>query len=258
VVDIALEKGYRKKTPQPKKKPLEKLIEKQPKFTKKGSPLLSIKKISSLNYDHPVKKYIQKRLIPTSQHYKLYYAPKFETWTNSLVPGKLPEKIVKPRLVLPFIDKNGNVFGYQGRAFDKESIRYITIMLEEDMPKIFGLNTVDFSRKYYVVEGPIDSLFLSNAVAMAGADNNASGLEQTENAIFVYDNEPRNVEIVRRMEKAIDQGYKVCIWPSNLREKDINDIVLAGMKPEDLQVLIDVNSYSGLEGKLKLSEWRKC
>ena len=256
VVDIALEKGYKTKE-QPVVKPLDKLTQRRPKFTKKGSPLLKIKKVSSLDFSHPVKKYVEKRRIPASRQYKLYYAPKFEVWTNSLLPGKLPEKHVKPRLVLPFIDKRGTVFGYQGRAFDKESIRYITIMLDEDMPKIFGLDTVDFSKKYYVVEGPIDSLFLDNAVAMAGADGNASGLENVDNAVFVFDNEPRNKEIVARMEKALDKGYKVCIWPSNLLDKDVNDMILSDIKPVDVQMIIDMNTYSGLEGKLKLSEWRR-
>lgn len=257
VVDIALEKGYKTKEDR-QLKPLEKLTTSRPKFTKKGSPLLKIKKVSSLNFSHPVKKYVQKRAIPADQQYKLYYAPRFEEWTNSLIPGKLPEKQVKPRLVLPFIDKKGNVFGYQGRAFDKESIRYITIMLDDSMPKVFGLDTVDFSKKYYVVEGPIDSLFLKNAVAMAGADGNASGLENVENAIFVFDNEPRNAEIVRRMERVLDKGYKVCIWPTNLVDKDINDMILSGSKAVDVQMIIDMNSYSGLEGKLQLSYWRKC
>ena len=257
IVDIALEKGYKTRE-QHVVKPLETLTRSRPKFTKRGSPLLKIKKVSSLNFSHPVKKYVEKRRIPASRQYKLYYAPKFEEWTNSLIPGKLPEKQVKPRLVLPFIDKKGNVFGYQGRAFDKDSIRYITIMLDETMPKIFGLDTVDFSKKYYVVEGPIDSLFLDNAVAMAGADGNASGLQNVENAVFVFDNEPRNAEIVRRMEKALEQGYKVCIWPKNVVDKDINDMILSDLSAVDTQMIIDMNTYSGLEGKLQLSYWRKC
>jgi len=257
IVDSALEKGYKVKT-QDVVKPLDTLTKSRPKFTKKGSPLLKIKKVSSLDFSHPVKKYVQKRAIPASKQYKLYYAPKFEEWTNSLIPGKLPEKQVKPRLVLPFIDKKGTVFGYQGRAFDKESIRYITIMLDESMPKVFGLDTVNFNRKYYVVEGPIDSLFLDNAVAMAGADGNASGLDYIKNAVFVFDNEPRNKEIVSRMERCIERDYKVCIWPENILDKDINDMVLSGISPIDLQLIVDQNTYSGLEAKLKLSYWRKC
>ena len=257
VVDIALEKGYKTKIQEPIK-PLDTLTKSRPKFTKMGSPLLKIKKVSSLDFSHPAKKYVQKRRIPANKQYKLYYAPKFENWTNSLVPNKLPTKQVKPRLVLPFIDKKGNVFGYQGRAFDADSIRYITIMLDDDMPKVFGLDSVDFDRKYYVLEGPLDSLFLDNAVAMAGADGNASGLDNVNNAIFVFDNEPRNAEIVRRMEKCLDKGYKVCIWPNNVVDKDVNDMILSDMRAVDVQMTIDMNTYSGLEGKLQLSYWRKC
>ena len=256
IVDTALEKGLKVKK-KAEVKPLDTLVTKRPKFTKKGSPLLKIKKLGSLAADHPVRSYVNKRKIPTNKHYKLYYAPKFNAWVNSLVPDKLSEKYDEPRLVLPFIDKKNNVFGFQGRAFKKESIRYITIMLDEDMPKIFGLQDVNFDRTYYVVEGPIDSLFLNNCVAMAGADGNASGLESVENAIFVFDNEPRNKEIVARMEKALDKGYKVCIWPSNILDKDINDMILSGIKGVDIQMIIDQNSYSGLRGKLQLSEWRK-
>ncbi len=259
VVDMALEKGYRTKPPkQDIVSPLDTLTTSRPKFTKKGSPLLQIKKVSSLNFSHPVKKYVEKRRIPASQQYKLYYAPKFETWTNSLMPDKLSEKQVKPRLVLPFIDQNGTVFGYQGRAFDSESIRYITIMLEDSMPKIFGLNTVNFTKRYYVVEGPIDSLFLDNAVAMAGADGNGAGLESIDNATFVFDNEPRNLEIVRRMEKCIERGEKVCIWPTNILDKDINDMILSGISSADLHLIIDQNTHDGLQAKLQLSYWRKC
>jgi len=256
VVDIALEKGLKKKE-EPKLKPLDTLVTKQPSFKKKGSPLKSIKKISALQFDHPVRKYIAKRAIPTKTHYKLYYAPKFNAWTNSLIADKMPTNRDEPRLVLPFIDKKGEVFGYQGRAFSKDSIRYITIMLDENKPKIFGLDTVDFNKTYYVVEGPIDSLFVDNCVAMAGADGNGSGLENTENAVFVFDNEPRNRDIVRRMEKCLDAGYKVCIWPEHIEQKDINDMVLAGVDSAKLKMIIDVNTYSGLEGKLRMSFWKK-
>ena len=156
---------------------------------------MKIKKVSSLNYDHKAKLYVQKRQIPASEQYKLYYAPKFNEWVNSIIPGKLPKlENDSPRLVMPFIDKKGNLFGFNARAFRDNELRYITIMIDEDMPKIFGLDTVNFSKKYYVIEGPIDSLFIDNSVAMAGADGNAKGLENTENAVFVFDNEPRNKE----------------------------------------------------------------
>jgi hypothetical protein len=150
------------------------------------------------------------------------------------------------------------VFGFQGRAFDKTSLRYITIMLDEDKPKIFGLDQVDFTKRYYVVEGPIDSLFLSNAVAMAGADGNATGMENLSNAVFVFDNESRNKEIVNRRERIVERGYKVCVWPSKLVEKDINDMIMSGMTAASIELIINNNTVEGLQGKLAISMWRRC
>ena len=220
-----------------------------------ADPLKKIKKISQLQPDHPVKKYIQNRKIPTHQHYRLFYAPKFKQWINSSLPGKFPDTDHEhPRLVLPFVDKKGVCFGLTGRGFDPNGLRYMTIMFQ-DRPKIFGLDKVAFDKPYFVVEGPIDSLFLSNAVAMAGADGSLDGIENPNNATFVFDNEPRNKEIHKRMDKLIRQGMSVCIWPSAISQKDINDMVLAGMN--DVEAIIRAHTYKGLEANLKLAMWRK-
>lgn len=225
----------------------------KPVFDK--SPLKSIKKISQLQHDHPVKTYINTRQIPTDQHYRLYYAPKFKTWINGIIPDKFPAFAKdEPRLILPFFDKDGKCFGVSARGFDPNGLRYITIMFRE-VPKIFGLERVDFTRPYFVVEGAIDSLFLNNAIAMAGADGNVGGLENLENATFVFDAEPRNLEITKRMEKLLRKGHKVCIWPHNVPGKDINEMWLKGMR--DIEKTIKQNTFSGLEGQLKLAAWRK-
>ena len=266
IIDTALDKKARRELFNPHKediKPLDKLIMKAPNFKKKGSHLLKIDKVSSLPIDHKAKMYIQERQIPSSTHYKLYYAPKFNEWVNSIIPGKLPTPRPPqrdgPRLVMPFIDKDGNLFGFNARSFSESSgLRYITIMIDEDMPKIFGLDSVNFKKKYYVIEGPIDSLFIDNSVAMAGADGKASGLKSTENAVFVFDNEPRNKEIVSRMEKCLDNGFSVCLWPERLIEKDINDMILSGLSSDYIKNIIDEHTYSGLEGKLHLTIWKRC
>jgi transcription elongation factor Elf1 len=232
----------------------EKLKTAPPKFDK--NPLATIKKMSQLKHDHPAKEYIINRQIPSNQHYRLYYAPKFMTWINSIIPNKF-ENVNKdePRLIMPLIDRDGFVFGVSARAFNPKSLRYITIMFR-DNPKIFGLDVVDFDKKYFVTEGQLDAMFLSNSVAMVGADVNFSGLKKLENAIFVFDNEYRNVEIVKRMEKAINKGYKVCLWPKNIAEKDINDMHLAGRKNIE-QIILD-NTFSGLQGQLQLSKLKSC
>ena len=72
--------------------------------------------------------------------------------------------------------------------------------------------------------------------------------------IWVYDNEPRNREIVNRISKSIDRGEKVVIWPNNIRQKDINDMVLAG---HNVKSLVELNTYQNIEAQIKFTEWKK-
>ena len=227
----------------------------QPVFKKKNQ-LKNIKKISQIRYDHPVNVYIKQRQIPTNQHYRIYYAPKFKSWINEILPDKFTDVDKdEPRLVLPFLDEDKNVFGVSARSLDpKSTLRYITIMFEE-RAKIFGLDKVNFDKQYYVVEGALDSFFLENSVAMAGADGSTKGLKNLENAVFVFDAEPRNREIHMRMEKVINAGLSICIWPTHTLGKDINEMYLNGV--ENVEQIISQSIYKGLTAKLKFTEWRK-
>jgi hypothetical protein len=230
----------------------------QPKFVK-NSPLNSLSKISQLTADHPAKQYVVNRKIPPEVHYKLFYAPRFKQWVNTLVPGKLPsDDKDEARLILPFLDKEKRCYGFQGRAFGKSSIRYITIMLDDSQPKVFGLDTVDSSKRVYVTEGPIDSLFLPNAIAMAGSDSSVgwSNKDFTD-VVYVYDNEPRNKEIVQKMHKAALNGAKIVVWPMHVEQKDINDMILSGMSKDGLKKLVDDCTYEGLAAELAISHWSK-
>lgn len=232
----------------------EKAKTEKPVFNK--NPLSKLKKISQLSHDHPAKKYIEQRQIPPDQHYRIYYSPKFMTWINTLIPNKF-ENIKKdePRLVIPLFDRKGKVFGVSARGFNPNGLRYITIMFE-DRPKLFGLDKVNFNKTYIVTEGAIDSMFLSNSVAMVGADARLDGLTNVEKAIFCMDAEPRNAQICKRMEKLLNLGHKVCIWPPDVPAKDINEMHLNGMK--NIEQTIRENTYSGLQGLLKYREWKKC
>lgn len=241
-------------------------VDKQPDITKfsrpqflKDSPLKELKKISQIDWRHPAKAYVDKRMLPSASHHKLFYAPKFKTWVNSFIPEKFKFDKDEPRLIIPFLDEEKNCFGFQGRAFLDVGPRYITIMLDDTKPKVFGLDSVDMTKRFYITEGPIDSLFLPNAIAMAGADLNISWIDKNnrKNAVFVYDNEPRNKDIIKRMEKVIELGHNICIWPASMIQKDINDMVLAGHSAADVQRLIDKHACEGLEAKLALMMWRK-
>ena len=219
------------------------------------SPLAALKKISQLRWDHPAKKYVDKRKIPPKTHYKLFYCPKFKEWVNGIIPEKFDSENDEPRLIIPFLDKEEKMYGFQGRSFRKDGLRYITIMVNPDVPKVFGLDTVDLSKHVYVTEGPIDSLFLENSLAMAGSDLDLTKvLGDNKNVTVCYDNEPRNKEIVKKVEYMIDKGYNVVIWPPSVQSKDINDMVLEGI---DVKRVIAENSFKGLEAKLKLTTWRK-
>jgi transcription elongation factor Elf1 len=226
----------------------------KPQFLK-DTPLSQIKKVSQLKFDHPAKQYIVGRKIPTNRHAELFYAPKFYKWVNECIPNKFPNvEKDEPRLVIPFIDEHNRLIGFQGRAFGKSVPKYITIMLDEDAPKIYGLNRVDWSKPVIIVEGPIDSMFLDNAIAMAGSD---SARFEVENAVFCWDNEPRSRENIRRMENAIEEGKSVVIFPNGIEEKDINDMILGGRDVMEIQTIISNNTFKGLSAKAKLSEWRK-
>ena len=220
--------------------------------TFKSDPLSSLTPLDSLNNSHPALEYILNRRLPTDS---LYYTESFQEWTNSVKPNTFQEITSNEgRIIIPFRDKEGNTFGFQGRSLSPTGLRYITVLLREDQPKIFGLNTLDYAETIYITEGPFDSLLLDNAVAMAGADvSNYSDL-LGQDLVFVYDNEPRNKQITDRIMKHISSGDSVVIWPGNISQKDVNDMVLAGI---DVNSVIKLNTYTGLTAKLKFNEWRK-
>tara|TARA_B100000212_G_scaffold304661_1_gene252178 strand:- start:204 stop:692 length:489 start_codon:yes stop_codon:yes gene_type:complete len=158
-----------------------------------------------------------------------------------------------PRVVLPFFGVDSKMFAFQGRAFGKEEPRYITIKLDENKRRIFGLDKVDINRKVYVVEGPIDSLFLPNCIAVAGADLNMS----LKNAVYIFDNEPRNKQIVDKMQQLIFLNKNICIFPKSLKHKDINDMIMADMSQVEIQTIIDNNTFSKLSAQHKLNDWKE-
>lgn len=196
------------------------------------------------------KKYLESRAIFNG---KFFYAENFKEFVNTIKPDTFDDvKFGEERIVIPLI-VDSKLIGVQGRALSTNPIKYLTIMLDDDAPKLYGLDNVRKDESVYVTEGPFDSTFLSNAIAMCGADADVSrwGIN---NPVWIYDNEPRNREIVNRISKTIDSGQSLVIWPSNINEKDINDMVISGF---DVQSVIESNTYSGLQAKLKFNSWKK-
>ena len=181
-----------------------------------------------------------------------YYAPEFKKWTNTLKFTFPDINYDEPRIIIPLYYQK-KVVGFQGRSLGSNSVKYITIMLHEDAPKIYGLDDIQKDKTVYITEGPFDSTFISNSIALCGADGDV-GRWGINNRVWIYDNEPRNSEITTRISNCIERGEKVVIWPSNIQEKDINDIHCAG---HDVQAVIESNIYSDLEAKLKFTNWKK-
>ena len=221
----------------------------EPKFNKGD---VDLEKVSSLNISHPAREYLEKRGIKDLDYF--YFCPKFKEWTNKKKKMFETARQDSSRIIIPFRDEKGNLFGYQGRSLaPKAKLRYITIMLDEDKPKIFGLDRIKNDKPVYIVEGPFDSTFIKNSVAMAGSDIDIRTFGWSDH-IWIFDNEPRNREIVNRIAKVIDRGDKVVVWPQNIYQKDINDMFLSG---HDVQSLVESNVYQGLTATLKFNDWKK-
>ena len=195
-------------------------------------------------------KYLEKRkLDPT----KFYFTNKFQEWTNTQKQTFDTIHRDESRIIIPLYDTDRNLIGFQGRSLGPNSVKYITVMLTDDAPKIYGLDKINVTKPIYIIEGPFDSTFVENSVAMCGSDIDVRTFGWSD-YIWVYDNEPRNREIVNRISKTIDRGDKVIIWPSTITEKDINDMILSG---HNVMSVLESNTYSGLEAKVQFTNWKK-
>ncbi len=227
---------------------------KPPKFETKI--LDGLKSIEELADTHPARKYISMRLIPPEYYGRLYYCSKFYSLVKKVKPDTFDERYEHPRLIIPFFDVSGNLFAFQGRAFGKEQPKYVTIKLDENKQKIFGLERLNYQQHIYIVEGPLDSLFIDNCIAAAGSDLTLR--VKPEETTYIFDNEPRNKEIIDRMYKVIEKNYNIVIWPEEVKCKDINEMIQSGLDRVKVKQMIDSNTFSKLEALTRLNTFKKC
>lgn len=231
----------------------------KPEFKK--NPFKTLKNITQLKFDHSAQIYINSRKIPIDMQKEIYFTPKFKTFVNSLIPNKFESlEYDERRIVIPLEDDDG-AFGFIGRSLsEKSSLRYITIMLDDNKPKVWGLKNININKKIYAFEGSIDAMFIPNSIASAGGTIESiipkTNLNK-ENITIVYDNEPRSPDTIYKMTNAIKLGYNVCIWPETILQKDINEMVLNHYTPENLKEIIDERTYNGLKADLVMSRWKK-
>ena len=227
----------------------------KPKFKKK----LEIPTIESLPAGHFAKDYVLSRKIPNEFLSELYFAEDFKKFVESVGVEKDGLKEEDPRLVIPFYNEEKELICFQGRALGESKLRYITVKVTEDEYKVFGLDRINKEEMIYVVEGPIDSLFLNNALATA--DSNLSSIEKLfdrTKVTLVFDNEPRNKDICKTMEKAIENHFNVVIWPEMMEEyKDINEMILDGFSPDEIQDIISKCTFVNLRAKMEFIQWKK-
>ena len=222
----------------------------KPKFDKRT---VDLENLSSLNNFHVAKKYILDRGIPENKLDRLFYCPNFKEWTNTQKHTFWDTTNDEERIIIPLNSSDGNLIGFQGRSLSpKAKMRYITVMLDEDAPKLYGLDHINKNETIYIVEGPLDSFFLENSVAMCGSDVDIRSFGWSD-YIWVYDNEPRSRQITDKLSKSIDAGDRVVIWPSSIKEKDLNDMHNSGINVKNV---IQSNVYQGLKAKLQLSNWK--
>lgn len=222
--------------------------------------------LTELENDHPAIVYVRDvRRIPRIRWNQIYWTEQYHELVNTHFGDKYKESNL-PNTGIVFVVRsldpkisgieNHPVIGYQLRSIDPEcpkSKRFITCV-EPQKTGVFGIDSLDWNKRIYITEGPIDSLFLPNCIAVLTSALYRAGIPE---AIYVNDCEPRNKEIVKQIEKAIAKGYRVTLLPEKYFSLDINDIVCKyNLSEENLINLIESNSYKGLEAKLQFSKWR--
>jgi hypothetical protein len=219
--------------------------------------------MDDLSNDHFCKQYVAGRQIPTSYYKDLYFTEDFKDTAYKFKYDGYENVPPKPRLVIPFLDTDGNIIALQGRALDNDKLRYITLKANDDCDKIYGLHNIKFDRKIHVFEGPFDSMFIDNSLAQAGSSTEISQYlpddYKKSDVVFVFDNERRSKNICAEMQKRAVQGYSVCLWGDNIVSKDVNEMITDdGLTVEQIKQHIDDNSYGGLKFSLMFKNWRKC
>ena len=227
------------------------------KFSEK--PKLSyLKNIAELDESHYAREYIQNRRLPESVWSEIFFTENYKQFIDTNFPEHSKDKIPEDdRIVLFYKNRNGDITNVSGRAIGESKIRYVTVKVSDEK-KVFGLDRVNTNEKTYVFEGQFDSLFIPNS--LASGDSNLCGIGDVlskENIVLVYDNEPRNRELVKEIDRAIQSGFNICIFPDSLPGKDVNEMVLNGMTIEQIKNIIDENTVNDLQAKLRFVTWKK-
>ena len=230
-----------------------------PQFEEKSPLDRLFDKVNTLPNHNIGVRYLERRQLPRDRWNNIYFAYETKKLTELCPDYDQIVTFEEPRIIIPFYDRQNKLVGVTARAVDDAKMRYVTLRIDKMKPMVYNLNNVDTTKEVYVTEGPLDSMFLTNAVAAGNAD-----LTRIENEIpkgnttLVFDNQPRSHEIVKIMKNAMADGWKMCVWPDTIDEKDINEMIIAGKSVSEVEDIINTNTHSGLSLRLKLNAWSKC
>lgn len=227
------------------------------KIVVQSNTSLDLPLVADLPDDHSAKLYIKSRKLPS---YPFYFSEQFYKFSTQFNDEFKSTKKDEPRIIIPFFDRKGNVFAYQGRDLSgRAKQKYISVKIKPNAPLLFGAETLDINKPMTLVEGPLDSLFIPNCIASVNASLSATakwflaGINKSPDSLtLVLDNEPRSKQICVEYKKAIMAGLKIVIWPKKHKEKDINEIFLSGKDPVKI---ITANTYTGLAAELQFNLW---
>jgi hypothetical protein len=225
-----------------------------------GIKLIHCDRLDKLPIDHPIVKYAIKRCIPQNKWNRLYFTMKWPSLVNSVNPDTYKSEKNEPRLVIPIFNERGKIESFQGRALRKDAPqKYITIKENENATKIYGLDTAKEGQRVFVLEGPIDSLFVDNSIAITGGSLDLGIIPFKEDRAWIMDNEPRHPDTIKRMKRLVDAGEKVVFWDNSpWNNKDINEMIqYGGATVESIRDYIDNNIESGLMAQLRLKKYAK-
>jgi hypothetical protein len=217
--------------------------------------------VSGLPSGHFCLEYLQKRKIPEVYYNNLLFTQHYKQFCDALIPDHGKNLLDDARLVIPFYNEYNELVAVSGRALETsdKTLRYVTLRTTESEDKlIYGMDRVNLKETVKVVEGPIDSLFLSNCVASGDANLGLTAKNiDAEKKLLIFDNQPRNKEVCKLMKDAINLNYDVVIWPNSIQEKDINEMIMSGISSSEIESIISNNTFEGLEAQTRFTFWKK-
>jgi hypothetical protein len=215
--------------------------------------------VKKLPFEHYARDYIEKRKIPEKYWEEILFVPKFRDFLDEEFPEHTKDEVPNDdRIVLLYTNEKGEITNVAGRALSESKVRYCTVKVSDEK-KVFGLHRLRKEDRTYVVEGQFDSYFLPNCLASGDSNlGGVAGIFPELDIILVYDNEPRNRDIVKQIEKSVDRGYKICLFPESVKGKDINEMIQNGLTADEIKDIIDKNTFSGLQAKLEFVRWKRC